>query len=92
MQCANCHKLLTRDQAVVEHIVPLSRGGRNIETNTMMVHAKCHRRPNLWQRFWRTVGRLRWRFALWRATRNRPCHKTDLGYNCKHRPGECGNE
>jgi hypothetical protein len=21
----------------------------------------------------------------------KPCAKTDLGYNCKHRPGECGN-
>lgn len=65
MECANCHKPLHRDQAVVEHIVPLSRGGKNIETNTKIVHAGCHRRPNLWQRFWRWTGRLQWRLTMW---------------------------
>lgn len=92
MNCANCKKPLTRDQAVVEHLVPLSRGGKNIETNTVMVHARCHRRKlNLWQRFWRFVGRLRWRYTLW-ADSFQPCHKEQLGYTCRHRPGECGND
>lgn len=57
---------MTRDQAVIEHLVPLSRGGKNIETNMVAVHAHCHRRRlNLWQRFWRFVGQLRWKLTMW---------------------------
>lgn len=54
IDCDNCGKPMTKDQAVVEHIVPLSRGGKNIETNLMVVHASCHRRKANWLvRAWR---------------------------------------
>lgn len=70
MKCDNCQKPLHRDQAVVEHIVPLSRGGKNIETNLLMVHAGCHRRKlSLVQRFNRWVGRLRWKLVKWQDAR-----------------------
>ena len=75
MICANCDKPLTKADGVVEHIVPLSRGGKNIETNTRMVHIGCHRRKQAWyKRLWRAyckwygdlmckLGRHAWRPA-----------------------------
>lgn len=95
MNCANCHKPLHRDQAVVEHIVPLSRGGKNIETNLVSVHARCHRRKlSLWQRFWRWVGKWQWKLTMWLDSWQF-CHKESLGYTCRHRilpngKKECG--
>lgn len=64
--CNFCGKPVTRDQAAIEHIVPLSRGGKNIETNTRVVHITCHRMQlPLWKRILRRIGYWRWTFIKW---------------------------
>lgn len=67
MNCAICNKpVVTRSQAAIEHIVPLSRGGKNIETNTRMVHISCHRKKRgFWGRLnWR-IGYYKWKLIVW---------------------------
>lgn len=65
--CAICGKPVTRSQAAIEHIKPLSQGGKNIETNTRTVHITCHRRSKLTlrQRILRRIGYWRWKLIMW---------------------------
>jgi hypothetical protein len=56
--CANCEKPMNHSEAVVEHLVPLSRGGKNTEDNIIYVHRQCHRRePSALQLVWRIIHR-----------------------------------
>lgn len=89
--CNVCGKPVTPNQSAIEHITPLSRGGKNIETNTRIVHIQCHRMElPLWKRILRRIGYWRWKLIMWLDQQE--CHKESLGYRCRHRPGECGDE
>ena len=44
-KCACCGKALTDDYHL-DHIVPLSKGGKNIDQNVQLLHAKCNLRKN----------------------------------------------
>lgn len=64
--CAVCGKPVTKEQSSVEHITPLSRGGKNDETNTRIVHIWCHRRKlPLWRRIMRRIGYYRYKLIMW---------------------------
>lgn len=57
MKCAVCRKPVTKAEAVLNHIVPLSRGGGHGDDNLQTVHRACHRKP------------LKWRVRIYRAVR-----------------------
>lgn len=66
MNCAICKMPVTRQQAAIDHIVPLSRGGRNIETNMQTVHIRCHKmNRKWWRRLLRKIGYYRWKLTMW---------------------------
>lgn len=94
--CNVCGKPVTREQSSIEHITPLSRGGRNIETNTRIVHIQCHRMElPLWKRVLRRIGYWRWKCIMWLDSWQ-DCPKEAMGYRCKHSimangKKECGN-
>lgn len=90
MICGVCKKPVTRSQAAIDHIVPLSKGGKNIEMNMRTRHIKCNKmKRRLWRRVMRKIGYWQWKFIMWLDSWQM-CPKEAMGYRCKHRPGECG--
>jgi hypothetical protein len=85
--CNVCGKPVTAEQSSIEHITPLSRGGKNIETNMRIVHIQCHRMSlPLWKRILRRIGYYRWKLTMWWDRVKAPmCYKESLGYRCHHR-------
>lgn len=64
--CNVCGKPVTREQSSIEHITPLSRGGKNIKTNMRIVHIQCRRMElPLWKRILRRIGYWRYKVILW---------------------------
>lgn len=73
--CAICGKPVKQSEASIDHLRPA--GGIPTQINVQTVHTTCNRRKrNL---FWRMY----YRVVRWLAGK-KPCHKTELGYNCKH--------
>jgi 5-methylcytosine-specific restriction endonuclease McrA len=40
--CDYCHKRMYHNE--LHHIIPISKGGENIESNLMSVHSECHKK------------------------------------------------
>ena len=40
--CSLCHKPMTFDEASVDHIIPISRGGMNNPNNYQLSHKRCN--------------------------------------------------
>lgn len=71
--CDFCGKPVTAEQSSVEHITPLSRGGKNIKTNMRIVHIWCHRKkPTLWQRIKKVIEQIKCSLGMhkWRPKNN----------------------
>lgn len=41
-ECCNCGKKLTKEEVQVHHVVPLSLGGTNRESNMVIICLECH--------------------------------------------------
>jgi hypothetical protein len=99
--CADCKKDAPLDELVADHIMPLSRGGKNTDENIQWVHRSCHRRSAKW--YWRAWWAVReWfnnlitRYELWLQSWEM-CRKESQGYRCQHRimsngRKECGDD
>lgn len=98
MNCAICHKPVTRRQAAIDHLVPRAQAGQdyNIETNIQTVHIACNRKKrSLWRRIMRWLGFKRLQRQL-RRDANKMCYKRSKGYSCQHKMHgnvkECGGQ
>ena len=42
--CAICGKTVAPKDASLDHIIPVSKGGRHIRTNVQLTHVRCNKR------------------------------------------------
>lgn len=77
MKCDDCKKDGKRSDMVIDHIIPLSRGGGHDPSNMRWVHRNCHNKEARWyKRLWRWIKR-----RIFRRIKQR--HPLEVYYNGK---------
>lgn len=45
-KCSICNGIITEDNSNIDHIIPISKGGKNRLENLILVHHGCNRHKN----------------------------------------------